>query len=244
VLAAVVDRAGRGGIRKVKAAFQGVEAAYEEHGQRLAWPVTAEIVPIPIMGASKSLKDHHTLFVSVQAVESGVLDGLVAHEMGHMLRTEARHPSHDPEVHRAVTREVRIPRAAEGVFGGAFNHIQDIYADDLAFLVFSTDGDDRAYRFFAGWVDGNTARRGKNRWQNVGLAVTNGFAIGNLLRHGILDPDDALRDRARAFDREAGFSAVDVFAQFFSNLPKDPSPAAFVGEVKALADLMAKAATS
>ncbi len=242
VLVAVVDRAGRGGSRKVKAAFETVERAYEAHGLRLQKPVSAEIVAIPIMGASKSLKDRHTLFVSVRAVESGMLDGLVAHEVGHMLRTEAGHPSHDPDVYQLIGREVRIPRAAEAAFGQGFNHIQDVYADDLAFLVFASDGGDRAYRFFASWIDGNAQSRGKNRWKNVGLAVSNGFAIGNLVRHELIDADDGLWDRARAFDREAGFAAVDVFSEFFSNLPSEPSAGTFVGEVKALADLMRKAA--
>ena len=228
----------------MKAAFEAVEAGYADHGQRLQKPVSAEIVSIPIMGASKSLKDRHTMFVSVQAVESGMLDGLIAHEVGHMLRTEAGHPSHDPEVYEIISREVRIPRAAEAAFGQAFNHIQDIYADDLAFLVFSNDGDGdrRAYRFFASWIDGNAQGRGKNRWKNVGLAVSNGFAIGNLVRHALVDPGDALWDRARAFDHEAGFAAVDVFSEFFSNLPHEPSPTTFVGQVRALADLMTKAA--
>ncbi len=197
-----------------------------------------------IMGATKSGDSAHTLFVSTRAVESGVLDGLIAHEMGHMLRTESGHPSHSAEVFGALSREVRVPRAGEGAFGGAFNHIQDIYADDLAFLVFSTDGDDRAYEFFAAWVEGNTTMRGTNRWQNVGLAATNGFAIGNLIRHGRLSKDDPLWDRARAFDREAGFSALDVFADFFANLPNDPSAATFVGQVKSLADLMSRAAAA
>ncbi len=244
VLVAVVDRAGHGGTRKVKAAFEEVERAYAEQGQALNSPVSAEIVRIPIMGASKSLKDRHTLFVSVRAVESDVLDGLIAHELGHMLRTEAGHPSHDPEVYRMIEQEVRIPQAAEGAFGQAFNHTQDIYADDLAFLVFQRDGGDRAYRFFAAWVDGNAEMRGRNRWQNVGLAVSNGFAIGNLIRHGLVKPDDGLWERARAFDREAGFSTIEGFADFFANLPQDPSAATFVGEVKALADLMKRAAAA
>ncbi|MCI4371704.1 MAG: hypothetical protein L3J78_03550, partial [Thermoplasmata archaeon] len=63
-------------------------------------------------------------------------------------------------------------------------------------------------------------------------------------RHGLIDSDDPLWDRARAFDRAAGFSAVDVFAEFFSGLPDSPSPAAFVARVKGLADLMTKAATA
>lgn len=242
VLVAVVDRVGRGGVRKVKSAFEDVVTSYEARGQRVAWPVTVEIVSMAIMGATKSKDSSHTLFVSARAVESGMVDGLIAHEMGHMLRTEYGHPSHDPDVFRALSREVRIPRAAEGAFGQAFNHIQDIYADDLAFLVFSTQGDGRAYDFFAAWVDGNASMRGKNRWQNVGLAASNGFAIGNLVRHDLLAADDALWDRARTFDREAGFSAVDAFSDFYANLPRDPSAATFIGEVKALADLMTKAA--
>jgi len=228
----------------VKSAFETVEALYAERNLHLRQPVSAEIVAIPIMGASKSLKDRHTLFISTRAVDSGMLDGLIAHEMGHMFRTEAGHPSHDPEVYRRIGKEVRIPRAAEGAFGQAFNHIQDIYADDLSFLVFHQDGDDRAYRFFAAWVDGNSSSRAKNRWQNVGLAASNGFAIGNLIRHKLLGPDDPLWDRARTFDREAGFLAVDLFAEFFSNLPRDASAETFVTNVKALADLMARAAAT
>lgn len=241
VLVAVVDRAGRGGTRKVKSTFEEVERKYEEKGYRLRQPVSAEIVRIPIMGASKSLKDRHTLFISVRALESGMLDGLIAHEMGHMLRMEEGHPSHDPEVFLVIEKEVRIPRAAEAAFGQAFNHIQDIYADDLAFLVLDSDRD-RVYRFFGSWIEGNAGMKGTNRWQNVALAVTNGFAIGNLVRHELLSSDDPLWERARAFDREAGFAAVDIFAEFFANLPLDPSPAVFVGEVRALANLMTKVA--
>jgi len=244
VLVAVVDRSGHGGTRKVKATFEEVAARYAERGHHVAWPVSAEIVSMAIMGATKSKDASHTLFVSVRAVESDVLDGLIAHEMGHMLRTESGHPSHSAEVFRALSREVRIPRAAEGAFGQAFNHIQDIYADDLAFLVFATDGDDRAYEFFSGWIEGNATMRGRNRWKNVGLAATNGFALGNLLRHGRLSKDDALWDRARVFDREAGLEVVGALANFYANLPENPSPETFVAQVKALATVMTQAASS
>ena len=244
MLVAVVDRVGRGGTRKVRSIYEDVVTDYEAHGHCVRWPVSVEIVGLGIMGATKSRDSEHTLFVSSRAVESGVLDGLIAHEMGHMLRTEARHPSHDPDVFQALSREVRIPKDAEDAFGQAFNHIQDIYADDLTFLVFSANGDDRAYRFFSGWVDWNVGSRGTDRWRNVGLAASNGFAIGNLVRHGLLSRDDDLWARVRAFDRDAGFEAVDSLADLYANLPQDPSPATFIGGVKALADLMARAATS
>lgn len=244
VLVAVVDRAGRGGTRKVKAAFETVESTYAETGHKLQRPVSAEIVAIPIMGASKSLKDRHTLYVSLRAVESDLLDGLIAHEMGHMLRTEEGHASHSPDVFRLITKEVRIPRAAEAAFGQAFNHVQDIYADDLAFPVFSGADGGRAYEFFAAWVDNNASMRGKNRWQNLGLAASNGFAIGNLVRHGLLTKEDKLWERARAFDREAGFQSLDALVEFYANLPANPEPDRFVAEVKRFADIMTKAAAA
>lgn len=244
MLVAVVDRSGRGGTKKVKAAFESVTEAYASRGLVLRLPVTAEIVRMAIMGASKSTSDRHTLFVSVRAVESGMLEGLIAHEIGHMLRTEAGHPSHSPEVFRAFPREVQIPRAAEGAFSQAFNHIQDVYADDLAFLVFGSDGGDLAYRFFAAWVDGNTSSLGTNRWQNIGSAASSGFAIGNLVRHGLIAPDDKLWEQARAFDRKAGFSLVDDLANFYASLPTDPETAGFIGEVKRLALLMGRAAAT
>jgi hypothetical protein len=242
VLVAVVDRSGRGGTEKVKAAFEEVTQKYATRGIALRLPVTAEIARMAIMGASKSTSDRHTLFVSARAVESDLLDGLIAHEVGHMLRTEAGHPSHNAEVFGALQDEVQIPRAAEGAFGQAFNHVQDVYADDLAFLVFASDGGNRAYEFFAAWVDGNTSAGGTNRWQNIGLATSNGFAIGNLLRHRLIGPDDKLWDLARSFDRKAGFSLVDDLVAFYANLPTDPTPAAFGGEVRRLAQLMVRAA--
>jgi hypothetical protein len=244
VLVAVVDRAGRGGTRKVRAAFEAVERRYADRGHRLWAVVAAEIVAMPIMGASRSLPERHTLFVSVQAVESDMLDGLIAHEFGHMVRTEEAHPSHRADVYGVMEKEVRIPPGAHEAFGQGFNHIQDIYADDLAFPVFSGRNGRRAYDFFAAWVDHNVNARGKERWHNLGLAASNGFAIGNLVRHRLIANGDPLWDRARAFDRASGFEAVDGFVDFYANLPDDPDPPAFVAEVKELARRMVRSATS
>ena len=241
MLVAVVDRTGRGGTRKVKQAFEVVEQRYGELRSALKWPVSAEIVPIQIMGASKSQNDRHTLFVSARAVESGLLEGLIAHEVGHMLRTEAGHASHNPEVYLRVSQEVRIPRAAEGAFSQAFNHIQDIYADDLSFPVFAASDGGRAYDFFASWVENNLQMEGKNRWQNLALAASNGFAIGNLVRHKLIGPRDPLWDRARTFDQTAGLHAVDGLAEFYATLPGDPSTQDFVAQVKRLATIMTAA---
>ena len=55
-------------------------------------------------------------------------------------------------------------------------------------------------------------------------------------------PEDPLWDRARGFDRQAGFEVVDSLASFYSDLPQDPAPAAFVAQVQHLAGLLSKAA--
>lgn len=235
MLTTVVDRTGGNGSPRVRSAFDGVESRLAAKGLGVRWPVSAEIVNIPIMGATKSAKDHHTLFVSVGALRSGALDGLVAHEMGHMILTESGHPSHSPVVFEQIGKAVRIPSAATAVFGEAFNHIQDIYADDLSFLA-GLDG--RAYAFFSRWVTGHRDSSRRDRWWNVGVSVSNGFALGNLVRHHLLQPGDKLWEEARSFDRRVRMRAVDDFAKFFASLPLEPEPQIFVASVQELADSM------
>ncbi len=241
MLTSVVDRTGHADPDKVREIFLEVERKLAAHDLRIEWPVAIEIVRMPIMGATKSASRQHTLFASLDAVRSDAFDGLLAHESGHMIRTETGHPSHDPAAYRRMSRAIRVPRAGLQVVGGAFNHVQDIYADDLAFL---TGFEGRAYDFFRAWVEGNSRTRSRERWANVGRSVTNGFALGNLRRHGLLPAGGPLVETAREFDRRAGFKAVDGFARFFETLPPEPSLGAFVDRVKSLTDSMILAAHS
>ena len=241
MLVGVVDRTGRADVVEVRAVFEEVERRLGDRGLRVTWPVDVEIVAMAIMGATKSARGHHTLFASLDAVRSDALDGLLAHEMGHMIRTETRHASHDPAVYKAIGKQVRVPRAGLQALGEAFNHVQDIYADDIAFL---SGFDGRAHEFFRVWIEGNSRRRSRESWQNVSRSVTNGFALGNLKRHGLLPDDDPLWARARDFDRRSGFDAVDGFAELFAALPADPSAQTVVERVKSLASSMAFAAHS
>lgn len=235
MLVAVVDRTGRGGTRKVRAAFEEVETRLAKRGHRLVRPVAAEIVSIPIMGATTSKEDRHLLHVSARAVASDMLDGLLAHEMSHMLLTEAGHPSHDPALVASAWRDLPFPRAGRDVFGEAYNHVQDIYADDIAFL---TGIEDRAYGFFAGWVRGNAAMRGTATWPNIGRSVSNGFALGNLERHRLLKEDDGLWTIARSFDEGTGLNTVDRFATYYSGLPVSVSPSRLGGKVRELVRIL------
>ncbi len=241
VLAGVVDRTGRADVDRVRATFEDVERRLGAHDLRVGWPVDVEVVAMPIMGATNSTAGHHTLFASLDAARSNALDGLLAHEMGHMIRTETRHASHDPAVYRAIGKQVRVPRAGREALGEAFNHLQDIYADDIAF---QSGFQERAHEFFRVWIEGNSGRRAADPWRNVSRSVTNGFALGNLERHGLLRRDDPLWDLARDFDRRAGFRAVEGFAALFAELPPDPSPQSIVDRVNRLAASMASAVHS
>jgi hypothetical protein len=241
VLVGVVDRTGRASVEEVRTTFEEVERRLAAHGLRVSWPVAAEVTSMPIMGATRSDRGQHTVFISLNAVRSNALDGLLAHEMGHMIRTETRHPSHDPAVFRAIGKEVRVPRPGLQALAEAFNHVQDIYADDIAFL---SGFDGRAHEFFRVWIEGNSGRRGPDAWGNVSRSVTNGFALGNLRRHGLLSDDDPLWAEARDFDRRAGFAAVDGFAELFASLPENPGRETIVERVKSLASSMAFAAHS
>lgn len=235
MLTTVLDRTGGHGAPKVRTAFEDVEERLGARGLRVVWPVSAEIVSIPIMGATKTMRGRHTLFVSGDALASGMLDGLIAHEMGHMILTEKRHPSHDPAVLRRMRGTVAFPKDGQSVLGQAFNHVQDIYADDLAF---QAGLDHRAYGFFGGWIRANLQRSGASRWHDLGLTVSNGFALGNLARHGLLPEGDSLWDEARVFDRDAGFGALDRFADFFASLRQETSSDAFLRDAKGLAEAM------
>ena len=240
VLTDVVDRTGTAGsVERVRATFEEVQERFAREKLRVGWPITATIVRMPFFGATKSRKGRHELFLSLRALDSGMLDGLIAHESGHMIRTEAAHPSHDPRVYEIIGARVRIPRAGHPVLGEAFNHVQDVYADDLAFRIGIAD---RAPQFFGDWVDRNVAEPPEKDWADVGRSMSNGFALGTLRRHDLLTPDSDLWDRARAFDAEAGLWAVDVFANFFASLPARVTSDRFVERVETLAAVLRRVA--
>ncbi|OGS49229.1 MAG: hypothetical protein A3K68_05915 [Euryarchaeota archaeon RBG_16_68_13] len=235
MLTAVVDRTRGDGADRVRQVFEDVERRLARHRVRVERPVSVEIVRLPIMGATTSKPSGHTLYVSAGAPDSDMLDGLLAHEMGHMLLTESGHPSHAPRVIQRIWRSVRLPDRGREAFGQAYNHVQDIYADDLAFLA---DLQDRAYGFFANWIRGNAASNPGDRWKRAGLSASSGFALGNLARHGLLDEDDDLWIVARDADRKAGISTVDRYASFYAVLPKDPGADPFVSSMEELVRLL------
>jgi hypothetical protein len=212
----------------VRRAYESVEAAYAKQGVAPQWPVSLVVENMPIMGATQSrVGVGHLIHVSLRAARSDMLAGLVAHEMGHIARTEARHPSHNPAIHDRAIARVSVPagfrRGFPRLAHAAINHVEDIYADGYAIAVIGTD---RTRSFFAEWV-GNAAATAAagTRWDEVTGALDIAFSLGNLARHGLLPADDPLRREAKAFAKAHGIESLDALTALFRDLPDPVSDA-------------------
>ena len=212
-----------------------MDAAYAKLGRAPTWPVSLVVEDMEIMGATQSRPGGgHLIHVSLRAARSEMLAGLIAHEMGHIARTESHHPSHDPAVHDRAMSRVAVPRAFSRGFPrlahAAINHVEDIYADDYAMVVIGTD---RARGFFAEWVENAVAMAADgNRWAEVSGALDIAFSLGNLGRHRLLPADDPLWREAKAFSKAHAITSMDTLIALYRDLP-DPVSA------KACEDILA-----
>lgn len=164
---------------------------------------------LPFMGYSTKRNGRDIVVVSGMALKSKMLEGLLIHEMSHIYRTSTDHPSHDPAVLNKVasyvmqrshlTRDYQV-----AVVHQAINHIEDLYADDVAFQAFNQSGAfrlDQVYEFFLDWINEKPVRskKAKTTWLNIGLMLNNCFVISNMTRHGVLDVDNQAGNKVQEF---------------------------------------------
>ncbi len=191
---------------------------YRDRSVEIRRPIVLVVEDLPIMGATESRASGHRLHVGAHVIESGMLDGLLAHEIGHMVRTEQGHPSHRANLHQRLLESFQVPADQRNGFaaaaGTAINHVQDVYADDLAIEVI---GRDRIGPFFSDWIT-RSAVRGRRRWATLVNEVTVAFALGNMKRHGV-PPADGAEDRATAFASSAGLRLLTPMVSSFAGLP-------------------------
>jgi len=227
-LRTIRDLTGSADVDGVRSAFSAAFFAYEGHGRPPRKPISIVIEPMPIMGATQSMADGHILHVALHATKGEMLQGLIAHEMGHMVLTEEGHPSHDPEIQdRAMSRlavQGGLRRGFNRLASEAINHAQDIYADDLAIPLVVAD---RAYPFFAEWIR-NAASSPPGPWEDVAAAITIGFALGNLERHGFLRANDPVWREAKDFAARRKVTGLDRIAAFYRDLPMSVTRSQYV----------------
>ena len=185
--------------RLVKQAFETTAGRMREAGFDVGDGVEVVVDPrLPIMGYTVPGEGgRFRIVVSGGAVESGMLEGLLAHEMSHIVRMRTRHPSHNPRIIEAAIRQVGDGVATTDyqrkILHDLVNNVEDLYADDIAFDVIRKVGlmtAKEATEFLQNWVEDapSEARdRTRARWENAWRLANNARAIAQMERHGVED---------------------------------------------------------
>lgn len=203
-------------------------------GFEITEPVEVAVDPnLPFMGYTIPQGDGFRIVVSGTAVDSGMLEGLLVHEMSHIYRMQTSHPSHNGLIIGTVLTQLDIQSPSgeyqKQILHNLVNHIQDLYADDLALQVFRRGRVlpmEQLSRFFQGWVKDEPVESGdprRDHWVNSSIMVNNARAIGQMARHGIEDIEDhASKSNARFLSRVS--PSISKHFGYFRNLMVDLSP--------------------
>jgi len=195
---------------KLEQAVQVALQLMRDSGYEIKGRIEASVDPkLPFMGYSTQRQGYHVIVVAGKALKSGPIEGLLIHEMCHIYRTESGHLSHNNQLLNRVGTQVIHENDLDRdyqikIIQQAVNHVQDLYADDLAFQVFRNGGaftPEQAHSFFLDWIEDTPVEKksSKDRWQNVGIMLNNCFAVSNLVRHKIPDIDSQVENAAQRF---------------------------------------------
>src|SRR3989454_8006816 len=153
--------------------------------------------PLPFMGYTMPQGGNFTIVVSGRAVGSGLLEGLLVHEMSHVYRIQMNHPSHNGQIlEEAVDtlgKKVVLRDYQQKIVHDLLNDIQDLYADDISFNVLHNTpilASDQMTRFLQEWVkDGTVKSRDAvmDSWINASIMTHNARAIAQMARHRVED---------------------------------------------------------
>ncbi len=155
---------------------------------------------LPIMGYTTPQGRNYRIVVSGMAVKSGMLEPLLIHEMSHVYRMQTHHPSHNQrtitKVVNTLAKQSLSQDYQQKIIGELVNHIQDLYADDIAIRVIKQIESlpkNQLTEFLQDWVKdepikSNDARR--DRWVSSAIMVNNARALSQMKRHRIEDIGD------------------------------------------------------
>jgi len=189
---------------------------------------------LPFMGYSTKRSGGDLIVISGMALKSGMVEGLLIHEMSHIYRINTNHPSHNNKLldgvgqfiinrsHLTKTYQIKIIQQA-------VNHVQDLYADDLAFQIFSqseTFPPDRAFSFFLDWINDKPldSKSAKTVWLNIGIMLDNCFALSSMIRHNVPDINNQAENKAQKFltqTNERMKKEFGHFKEFMTNLKEN-----------------------
>jgi hypothetical protein len=204
---------------QVSEALKNATVIMKSEGFGIANPVQVVVDPqLPFMGYTMPQKDGFRVVVSGVAVRSGMLLGLLVHELSHIYRIQTNHPSHDGRLIQgamsSLETSVLSPDYKLRIVQDLVNDIQDLYADDIAVKVMKRGrilSNDQLSTFLQDWVKDEPVQSGnaeRDRWVNLSILAKNARAISQMRRHGI---------------RDIGDKAANLNKRFLSRLPVETS---------------------
>jgi hypothetical protein len=212
----------------VKKGYLNASRMMNESGFGLESDVKVAIDPqLPFMGYSMPLGKGYRIVVSGGSIGSGMLEGLIVHEMSHIYRMENNHVSHDAEVIEEAIEKFDKERLSQDyqkkIVHDLLNDIQDLYADDISMKVLKKNQilrSDEISSFLQDWVKDEPIESGdtrRDRWVNASIMVHNARALGQMTRHGIEDTGSKAADSNRRFLSQMPPAVASQF-QYFQDL--------------------------
>src|SRR2546426_7781072 len=189
---------------------------------------------LPFMGYTMPQGGDFTIVVSGGAVGTGLLEGLLVHEMSHVYRIQTNHPSHNSQIlEEAIDnlgKKTVLRDYQQKIGHDLLNDIQDLYADDISFKVLRNSPimeSDQMTRFLQDWVKDEAAKTrdpAMDSWINASIMTHNARAIAQMARHRVEDIDGREEDANKKFlsqvtPRVAG--RFEYFRNLLENLRED-----------------------
>ena len=182
---------------------------------------------LPFMGYTMPQGENFTIVVSGGAVGSGLLEGLLVHEMSHVYRIQTNHPSHNAEILEEaidnLEKKTVLRDYQQKIVHDLLNDIQDLYADDISFKVLLNTPimkSDQMTRFLQDWVKDEPAKSRDpimDSWINASTLTHNARAIAQMARHRVEDIDSLAEQANKRFLSQISPRVSGRF-EYFRNL--------------------------
>ena len=182
---------------------------------------------LPFMGYTMPQGGSFTIVVSGGAVGSGLLEGLLVHEMSHVYRIQTNHSSHNGQIlEQAIGnlgKKTVLRDYQQKIAHDLLNDIQDLYADDISFKVLRNTPimtSNQMTRFLQDWVKDEPAKSRDpvmDGWINASIMTHNARAIAQMARHRVEDIDGRAEQANKRFLSQMS-PLVSGHFEYFRNL--------------------------
>lgn len=213
----------------VNQSFKSAVEMMAKSGCKIPDNVSVAVDPnLPFMGYTMPTRRGFNIVVAGGAVGSGMLEGLLVHEMSHIYRIHTNHPSHNAEIlgeavdhlaKKTVLREYQ-----QKIVHDLLNDIQDLYADDIAFKVIRQIPiiqPDQMTEFLQSWVKENSVKSSdpvSDNWNNASTLAHNARAIAQMTRHGVEDTEGRATRANQSFLAQISPAIAEHFDYFKNTL--------------------------